>query len=202
MSIFQRMTVWVIRTLCFTWRVRWVDVSERDVALKSGPVVYAFLHGEQLATIATHALFMRESGHKIYGMASNSKDGDFIAGVMTVLGYGLVRGSSSRGGGEAMRQAEEAIAFGHSVGITVDGPRGPRGVSKVGAAVIAHRAEVPLVWVKTNASFKWRLGTWDRFEIPLPFSKISIYSGIIINERLDKALGLLEAELTHESRGK
>jgi lysophospholipid acyltransferase (LPLAT)-like uncharacterized protein len=200
MGIFQRLTVWVIRALCFTWRVRWVDVAERDVALKSGPVVYAFLHGEQLAMIATHSLHMRESGQKIYGIASKSKDGDFIAGVMAALGYGLVRGSSSKGGGEAMRQSEEALAYGHSVGVTVDGPRGPRGVSKVGAAVIAHRGGVPLVWVKARSSFRWRLGSWDRFEIPLPFSKVSIYSGIIVNERLDEALGRLELELTNEGR--
>lgn len=198
MGIFQRIAVWVIKGLCFTWRVRWVDVAARDAALKSGPVVYAFLHGEQLAMIATHSLFMRESGHKIYGMASKSKDGDFIAGVMWALGYGLVRGSSSRDGGEAMRQAEEAIACGHSVGVTVDGPRGPRGVSKVGAAVIAHRSGVPLLWVKTTCSFRWRMGSWDRFEIPLPFSKVSIYTGIIVNERLDEALGCLEIELAND----
>jgi len=177
-----------------------MDTSERDSALESGPVVYAFLHGEQLSMIATHSIFMRETGHKIYGMASKSKDGDFIAGVMSALGYGLVRGSSSRGGGEAMRQSVEALEFGHSVGVTVDGPRGPRGVSKVGAAVIAHRGDVPLVWVKSVASFKWRLGSWDRFEIPLPFSKVLIYTGTIANERLDEAIGQLEIELAKEKR--
>ena len=150
----------ILRMLAASWRVHAVG---REAI--TGPVVYAFLHGELLGLSLIH----RDEG--VVGMVSRSRDGERLSSVLDHLGYAVVRGSSSRGGARA---ALEAMSTDRSVAIAVDGPRGPAGVPKPGAAFIATRRGIPLACVRVRAPASIRLDSWDRFRIPLPFARIDV----------------------------
>jgi lysophospholipid acyltransferase (LPLAT)-like uncharacterized protein len=151
-----------LRILAWTWRVRVGGDAAR------GPVVYAFWHGLQLPLVALH----RDRG--IVGMASQSRDGELLAGVISRLGFGTIRGSSSQGGSMALRASVRALRDGHSVALAVDGPRGPRHHVHPGALAAAQMASVALVAVRCRARPALRLSSWDRFCIPLPFALVEV----------------------------
>ena len=115
-------------------------------------------------------------------VASQSKDGELIAHVLEQRGFEVVRGSSSRGGTAALLKMLEASARGKALGITVDGPRGPALIPKKGVALCASKssgspffaAALPVPGRFFKNSFSVRLGSWDRFLLPLPFCKLKI----------------------------
>ncbi len=150
-----------VRALALTWRVR---LPAWPVA---GPCVIAFFHGEQFPMIALHR------GRGIVGMASHSKDGALLAAVLERLGYGVIRGSTSRGGGEALFASVTALREGRSPALAVDGPRGPAGRVHPGAAALAKAAEVPVVLGRVHAA-GWRARSWDRFLVPWPFTTVEV----------------------------
>ena len=166
--IAARLLTLVVRILSWTWFVRREGVDAAPISDSIGSAVYAFWHGEQLIMIPLHA----RKG--VIGMASHSSDGAFLAKVIELLGYGVVRGSSSRGGSEALQQCVDKLNSNHSIGIAVDGPRGPRHVARHGAAVMAVRSRRPIVCVRAQVWPRIRLKSWDRFEIPLPFARVRI----------------------------
>jgi lysophospholipid acyltransferase (LPLAT)-like uncharacterized protein len=106
-------------------------------------------------------------------LVSASEDGALLAQFLTDLEFRVVRGSSSRGGREALDDLV-ALARSSTVLITPDGPRGPRHEAKPGAVITAHRAGVPLVLCRAAIHSKRVLGSWDRFEVPLPFAVIDV----------------------------
>ena len=108
----------------------------------------------------------------------------------------LLQGSSSRGGQEALRKCVLALQEGRSVGVAVDGPRGPRHTPHVGAAVMAVRSRRPIVCVRAKAWPRIQLKSWDRFEIPFPFAKVRIrYIEIRPKEGEDWSVDRLHQEL-------
>ena len=104
-------------------------------------------------------------------LVSKSKDGDLVRGITTINGWTSVRGSSSRGGQEALDEYEKFLGQypTFSVGVTVDGPRGPRREPKRGAFEIARRSGRPVVPFLPAAKKNKILSTWDKMKIPLPF---------------------------------
>ena len=99
-----------------------------------------------------------------------------------VLGLGIlsVRGSSSRGGSEALRDLAIALDHVPVVGLTVDGPRGPRRVAKPGVAILAARTGAPIIPHAFAVRPAWRLRSWDRFSIAKPFAHVvSVYGPAI-----------------------
>lgn len=156
-----------------TWRVRRHGFQAVEQARSRGPVVYAFWHGEQLAYIGTH----RHLG--VAGMASRSRDGELLARCIHRLGYALLRGSTSRGGKDAFLQALRALEGGLSPALAVDGPRGPLHQPHIGAVALAARAGVPVAWVVSRAAPRVRLGSWDRFEIPLALARLDLVYGLL-----------------------
>lgn len=104
-------------------------------------------------------------------MISRSKDGQIITEVAARFGVGALRGSSSRGATEAVREGAQALQRKGLVGITPDGPRGPRYTIKPGMAHLARVAGVPVVPVTVHYGWKWQAKSWDGFQIPLPFSR-------------------------------
>lgn len=110
-------------------------------------------------------------------LASRSRDGEIAARVARRFGLRSVRGSSSRGGEEALRETVDILRGGGSVGFIADGPRGPRHVSKIGpilAAKMSGRAIVPIGCAMLGAL---RLRNWDRTRVPLPFARIVVCGG-------------------------
>jgi lysophospholipid acyltransferase (LPLAT)-like uncharacterized protein len=113
-------------------------------------------------------------GRGMYGLISASGDGAWLAAFFSLLGIGAVRGSSSRHGREAAAALVEVLRAGNAVGITPDGPRGPCYSLKPGALTVARHAGAPLLLFGAAFARARRLGSWDRFYLPAPFSRVRI----------------------------
>ena len=108
-------------------------------------------------------------------LVSQSKDGDILYKILKKWGYRVTRGSSSKGGKEALR---DLLKSGNSIVMTPDGPRGPAKVIKNGALILSNRTSMPIIPVRIRSTRKKILAnSWDRFEIPLPFSTCEITFG-------------------------
>jgi lysophospholipid acyltransferase (LPLAT)-like uncharacterized protein len=104
-------------------------------------------------------------------MISASRDGELISRIARFFGYIPVRGSSSRGGREALSELIRHLKKGHRCAITPDGPRGPRREIKMGVVNLARMTGCPVVPFAFAAEHCWRLKSWDKFIIPKPFSR-------------------------------
>jgi lysophospholipid acyltransferase (LPLAT)-like uncharacterized protein len=107
-------------------------------------------------------------------LISASGDGDLIADVVQRFGYDVIRGSSSRLGASAILQLTEALASGRDVVITPDGPRGPAYELGPGIIFLAQKSGAAVLPMNLEYSRCWRLGSWDRFIVPRPFSKVRV----------------------------
>jgi hypothetical protein len=112
--------------------------------------------------------------HPVSIMVSQSQDGDFIAEMITQLGWRVARGSSSKGGTKALRELLGYLQRGVSVGHIVDGPRGPFGQVKPGVLTLAQISGMPIVPMAVSPQKKWTFNSWDRFMIPKPFSGVIV----------------------------
>jgi len=162
--------IWIITAvLGRTWRVKVISPSSVDIFdPNSAPKIYCFWHSTLLVT----SYLFRNTGKA--AIISPSKDGRIAAEVVTKWGYEVIYGSAHRGGAAALRQSVKSIRAGRSLGITPDGPKGPREIVKPGAAQIAIISKTPLVAIKVETKSAWRLKSWDRFMVPYPFAKITV----------------------------
>lgn len=161
----------VLRALGWTWRV---TVHGRETLLTRHPadprVVLALWHGQMLPLLWAHR---QPTGV----MISEHRDGEIIARVVGMFGFFGVRGSTSRGGARALLECVHVLRGGADIAITPDGPRGPRHSFAPGALIVAFRARVMIVPLVAHVSHSWRLGSWDAFEIPKPFARVTIVYG-------------------------
>jgi lysophospholipid acyltransferase (LPLAT)-like uncharacterized protein len=139
-------------------------------------VVIAFWHGELLMQPFLYRKF-RPEGHKAAVMVSEHSDGEFIVQVVRRFGVEAVRGSSRRGGAKALIAALRKLKAGYDVGITPDGPRGPRGSVAPGVVSLAKKSRLLIYPFGYTPSAAWQLKSWDRFVIPKPFCTIDFYVG-------------------------
>ena len=156
----------VIRGLHATVRIRHVRTAGIDALNAAGrKYVYAFWHAQLLLTV--YARFARPATV----MISRHRDGELIAATMRRFGIDAARGSTTRGGSEALRAMVRAAGEGHVLIFTPDGPRGPRFQVQPGAVHAAQLARIPIVPGAFVAKSKTRLSSWDRFEVPHPFTR-------------------------------
>ncbi len=168
-SIVQSIFIRVLRAVSQTWRIRLVEEEMQEIL--SMPAIVLFWHDEMLPV--WHIFAPKKTITHATALTSLSNDGSVLAELLRLLGYTVVRGSSSRGGSEALQEIVRATEQG-MVLLTPDGPRGPRHVCKIGGIVAAHRTGVPLRLVRIRAE-GWRLlRSWDHFLIPYPFARIEI----------------------------
>ncbi len=147
---------------------------EADLAEVGRRRVFAFLHGQQMALLAA-------PWGPVVVLVSLSRDGAIQASVMRRLGFLVVRGSSSRGGVRGLAGIVRELSGGADAAFAVDGPRGPRGVPKPGAALAASLTGAELVPVATAAARSIVVSrAWDAFEIPLPFTRVAIVAGAAV----------------------
>lgn len=118
---------------------------------------------------ATGILACLHQGRNFHSTASYSFDGELAARAVHCFGAETVRGSSSNGGSEALREMEKVLGRVPAVGITMDGPRGPRRVAKPGIAILSARTGAPIVPNAAAIARCWRTRSWDEFIIPKPF---------------------------------
>ncbi|MDR2669744.1 MAG: lysophospholipid acyltransferase family protein [Desulfovibrio sp.] len=117
-------------------------------------------------------------GLRVATVVSRSRDGEYLARLLHSLGLKTARGSSSRGGLSALKGMERLMREDRRHGvITVDGPVGPRHIVKQGAVVLAFRVPALLVPVRLFPRRAVVFNSWDRFQLPLPFSRVDIVFG-------------------------
>ncbi len=133
--------------------------------------VLAFWHDR----IFTSTYYFR--GRSIVVITSQSKDGEYIARFIQRFGYGAVRGSSSRGGVGALVEMIRMMRKGSPMGFTVDGPKGPRYEAKSGPVILAKKTGNPIVPFLIEAERFWTVNSWDRLQIPKPFSRCRVFVG-------------------------
>ncbi|HVF46702.1 MAG TPA: lysophospholipid acyltransferase family protein [Pyrinomonadaceae bacterium] len=107
-------------------------------------------------------------------MTSRSFDGEYIARFIQRFGFGAIRGSSSRGGSRALVEMIKAMRDGHAMAFTLDGPRGPRHRAKPGPIMLAKQTGNPILPAVSAARRYWTLNSWDRLQVPVPFTKAII----------------------------
>ena len=113
-------------------------------------------------------------------MISKSSDGEIIAGVAEKSGWHTMRGSSSRGGKEALRKMIDHLNQTGLAGHIVDGPKGPAGNVKAGVIQLAHAADAAIIPFYISADRAWYFNSWDSFFIPKPFARVVISFGEMI----------------------
>jgi len=109
-------------------------------------------------------------------MASRSDDGSLAAMLLDLLGYRVIRGSSSNGASDALRRMARMADPSHSFGLTVDGPRGPAWHVQPGVIALARWTGLPILPVAANGP-GIACPSWDRLRIPLPWARCRIVVG-------------------------
>jgi hypothetical protein len=177
----------LIRVLARTWRF-----SLRG-DLPSSPSVVAFWHDEMLPM---WAIFARKQGNTpLSALTSLSKDGDILAQLLSDWGYHVVRGSSSKGGKEALEQMI-TVAEHNMLLITPDGPRGPRHSMKAGAVIAAQKADVPLYLCRMAARGHRFERSWDKFLLPYPFAYVRVViTKVDISSRSEVSRAIQDCEI-------
>jgi lysophospholipid acyltransferase (LPLAT)-like uncharacterized protein len=162
----------VVRALGATWRLEWRGLEHLEAARGMSPnVVFAFWHGRLLVLSYSHR------NRRIQVLASEHPDGDLMGRIIARLGFGHLRGSTTRGGARAIRDLSRSLRGGLDVGLTVDGPRGPRGVVQQGAIELGRLTGSAIVPVTNTARPRRIVGSWDRFQLPHPFAAVAIAYG-------------------------
>lgn len=163
--------------------IRWQCVGERFCAGQEQHFVLAFWHARMLMMPFA---FRDWQG---YMLISEHRDGGFIADTMGLIGIKTVRGSSTRGGARAMLRMLRLVTKENTdLGITPDGPKGPREVVQPGTVQLAQKSGLPILPVCYATKRHRRAGSWDRFYIPLPFTRGVFVFGDLVHLRPDEEM--------------
>ena len=194
----------IAKLLMATWReVRVVGKKEAESAIEKagGKAILAAWH-QRVIYFAAHL-----RGTPLVVMVSQSRDGEYGAALIRSFGFEVVRGSSTRGGANALRKLTERINHGAWGGMVVDGPVGPPREPKIGALVMSKNTMAPVIGVTWGADRCWILNSWDRFMIPKPFARVVVkYTRPILvppsacGDGLEKYRLLLQEELNDAVR--
>ena len=188
--------IWLLtRLLLMTVRVTVMHSERLERVQQPGkPLLYAFWHGRQMT------LFKAKPEKRIAVMTSLSQDGQMQTKICQFFGLTVVRGSSSRGGLRGLLAMRSCLGRGLSVGVAVDGPKGPAYQAKPGILMLAKYCQTAVIPITVGLSRKWVLSrAWDRFVIPKPFSRATVGYGepLIVPEQLDSSqLQALTEELS------
>jgi lysophospholipid acyltransferase (LPLAT)-like uncharacterized protein len=150
--------------------------------------IMAFWHGRVL--MATYYFRRRD----IVVMISENFDGEWIARIIESFGFRTSRGSTSHGGRRALLQLKREMERGLPSGFAVDGPRGPARRAQPGAVWLAKLTGNPVVPFHMEASSYWNVKSWDRTQIPRPFSTVALAVGAPIDVPADADEATLEAK--------
>ena len=160
-----------------TWRLRWHDAGPGPET--QGHVILCVWHNRLPAALASYNDFARARwpSQGLAAMISASRDGSFVASIAQRFGVQPIRGSSSRRGAQALLEATTWMERRYNVVMTPDGPRPPVYQIQKGIIDLAKLTGCPIIPVSNFTRWKIRLGSWDRFKIPLPFARIECYYG-------------------------
>jgi lysophospholipid acyltransferase (LPLAT)-like uncharacterized protein len=160
----------LINLIGMTARFEVIGWDNHDKAEANGGLpIYVFWHDRIFLT----TYWWRK--RRIVVMTSRSFDGEYIARFIQRFGYGAVRGSSTRGAVGAVVEMARLMRAGCTTAFTIDGPKGPRYVAKMGAVLLAKKTGQPIMPVTMALDRYWMLPSWDLFQIPKPFTRARVY---------------------------
>jgi len=177
-----------VSVLGMTLSVRVVGMDPLRPLWQAGhPLIYGVWHARILMVPWLNArLRQGEAVRRVTVLASRSRDGQLMADFAGRFGLAVVRGSSSRGGLEALRELVRALRGGDDVAMVPDGPRGPARRLQGGIVALAAATGAPIVPLGVAASPARRLGSWDRFMVPMPFARCGVaFGGLVEVKRHD-----------------
>ena len=161
----------------------------------SGPFILAFWHSRLLFPIYLYR------GTQFGALVSPSRDGEYIARTMECFGLEPLRGSSKRGAAEGLLKLARYLKKGYCVGVTPDGPRGPREQVQLGVIQLAKVTGIPIIPCSYSSARRIVLNSWDRFVVPLPCSRaVAVYREPIVvpSEASREEMELLRQRLQEE----
>ncbi len=164
--------------------------------VRETPSIFILWHGE-IAMLAFGYRDYRKSTN-IDVLVSQHHDGELATRFLHLFGPRTIRGSSSQGGVSALKETFRALSRKRDIGITPDGPRGPRYSVADGVVVISQKKNVPIVTMNYRASKAWRLKSWDKFAIPKPFCTLDYYYSdpfYVTDESLESAKQIVKERL-------
>ena len=141
---------------------------EEDVLAAEKRPIYSFWHDRMV----TSTYFFRDRG--IIVLSSQSFDSEYTARCIQRFGFGIIKGSSTRGAVSGLVGMIRAMKAGTPSAFTVDGPKGPRYVAKSGPLLLAKKTGNPLVPFVIECEKYWRIKNWDRLQIPKPFTRANV----------------------------
>lgn len=160
----------LINLIGITARFEVVGWENHDKAEENGGLpIYCFWHDRIFLT----TYWWRN--RKIVVLTSRSFDGEYIARFIQRFGYGAIRGSSTRGGVGAVVEMVRLMRARCTTAFTIDGPKGPRYVAKMGAVLLAKKSGHPIMPVTMALESFWTVPSWDKFQIPKPFTRARVY---------------------------
>jgi lysophospholipid acyltransferase (LPLAT)-like uncharacterized protein len=176
---------WLLRRLVMlvgsTLRWRIEDPHGLLTNLPATPMIFAFWHNRIfLLPYLFRKHWNTRQRDRVAVLVSASRDGEKLARVLEKFDLLCVRGSSSRRGMEALRELTNLMADGYDVGITPDGPRGPKYRAHSGAVSLAQLAQVPIIPLSWQVSRQITFNSWDQFILPLPFARATVRIGAAI----------------------
>lgn len=178
-----------IRLVGCTWRFGESGEHHVEEARRYSPcLIFAFWHGRMLP------LSYGYRNRSIHVLASEHQDGELMGQTIRRLGFGHVRGSSTRGGARAIRELVSKLREGFDLGVTVDGPKGPRFTVKPGPLEISKLSGSPVVPVATSSRSHWVFSSWDAFEFPKPFTTVRVRFGTPVLVPGDADASVIEAK--------
>lgn len=162
-----------------TTRFRWEDNSGLMKPGDNNQAIYSIWHNRLAYSLVIYQRYVREhtGGRELASLVSASKDGGLLARVLELFGTRPVRGSSSRRGPQALREMVSSAEDGCILAITPDGPRGPCYQVQEGIIGLAQVTALPIIPVSYHLTFKIRMKSWDRFQVPLPFGQCTVRFG-------------------------
>ena len=171
-----RIVSFLIRAWTRTLRFR-LGPEVQTIIEDTPPLVAVLWHNRLFAVPEFYRRYVRN--RKLAAIISASGAGAWLSGLFELLGIKPIRGSRYRRSLQAFREMLKANKSGYDVGITPDGSRGPMYDMKAGAATLALRANAPIVLLSYNFKCAFRLNSWDRFYVPLPFSLVEVRMDLV-----------------------
>lgn len=150
------------------------------------PLIAAFWHNRIFLFSYLISNLWRELD--FVAMVSQSFDGEYITRAAQRLGYGIVRGSSTRGGRDASREMLDLLKQDLMMALTVDGPKGPKYKAKKGAVKLAQISGVPIIPTLIECKNYLQLNSWDNLQIPYPFTQAKVFVGtpIFVSKKINE----------------
>lgn len=192
--------LWPLVALLRVWgRTLRIDTTGADLPMivpRDEPVIFVLWHNR---LFVVPEIYRRHFPSKrINALISASKDGAWLAAFFELAGLGTVRGSSSKHGRQALHGLAGCLAAGEDVGLTPDGPRGPAYKAKGGGLTLARKTGARSVLLGIDYDRAWRVPSWDRFFLPVPWSTVRVSFAVRTAGELcegDDALARMESDL-------